>query len=192
MDFKKKLNVLDPETRKSMEKILEDLARNINYLYTIATIDEKTGIYNNKFFNKLAESEIEKAKRGMALSLLIIDLDNFKRINDKYGHIIGDKMLEHFAKILKKTVRKYDIYSRFGGEEFFVLFPGTSMTRAKKVADRIRKKIELDTLMKKRGLTISGGIAQYKQKDNIKTLSKRADKALYKAKKQGKNRIETE
>lgn len=192
MDFKKKLKVLNPEIRKNMEKILKDLEKNIDYLYTIATIDEKTGIYNNKFFNQLAEIEISKAKRGMPLSLLIIDIDNFKKLNDTYGHLTGDKILENIAQALKKSVRKYDIYSRFGGEEFFVLLPNTIIKRAVIVANRIRKNIEQFPLFKRYKITISGGVSQYKKNDSLSKLSNRADKALYKAKHKGKNRIETE
>lgn len=156
MDFKKKLEVLNPEVKKNLERILKDLEKNIEYLYTIATIDEKTGVYNNKFFNTLAEMELEKAKRGKALSLLIIDLDKFKNINDKYGHLTGDKILEKLGKILKKEVRKYDIVSRFGGEEFFILFPNTNLSKAKTIANRIRKKVEKNQIMEKYSTTFSG------------------------------------
>ncbi len=192
MNFKQKLKVLNPEIRKSMETLIKDLEKNIDYLYTIATIDEKTGLYNNKFFSTLSEIEIAKAKRGMPLSLLIIDLDKFKRLNDTYGHLLGDKVLERLAVVLKKQVRKYDIISRFGGEEFFVLFPNTNLAKAKNVSNRIRKAVEGDKFMKKYSVTMSGGVSQFREKDTIKKIVERADKALYKAKENGRNRIEIE
>lgn len=191
MDFKRKLKVLDPKVKKSIELLLKDLERNIDYLYTIATIDEKTGLYNNKFFNQLAENEIEKAKRGEKLSLLIIDLDKFKNLNDTYGHLIGDKVLEELARVLRKTVRKYDIVSRFGGEEFFVLFPNTNLQRARKASERIRKAVELDKFMKKYSVTMSGGVTQFKKGDSLTKMAKRADKALYVSKDSGRNRVMT-
>jgi diguanylate cyclase (GGDEF)-like protein len=192
MDFKKKLRVLNPEVRKSFMNLLKELEKNIDYLYTIATIDEKTGLYNNKFFNTLSKIELEKAKRGKSMSLLVIDLDKFKRVNDTYGHLVGDKILERLAKILLEQVRKYDIVSRFGGEEFFVLFPDTNLKKAKKVAERLRKRVEGDKFMKKYTTTMSGGVSEYGKGDSINKMTKRADKALYKAKENGRNRIEVE
>ena len=190
MDFQKKLSVLNPQAKKNISKLIKEIEKNIDYLYEIATIDEKTGVYNNKFFKTISEMELDKAKRGGQLSILIIDLDNFKKLNDTYGHLIGDKMLQRLGEVLKQNTRKYDIVSRFGGEEFIILLPNTQIKRAKLVCERLRKNVEIDKEMSKYSVTMSGGLTEYKKGDSIKKMQIRADKAVYKAKKLGKNRIE--
>ena len=191
MDFEKKLKVLNPAVKKNLTKLIKELEKNIEYLYEIATIDEKTGVYNNKFFKTVSEMELDKVKRGIdPLSLLILDIDNFKKLNDTYGHIVGDKMLKCLGTVMKENTRKYDIISRFGGEEFIILLPNTNIKRAITVCDRIRKKVQEDNEMVKYKVTISGGLTEYKKGDSIKRMQVRADKAVYQAKKLGKNRIE--
>lgn len=191
MDFKSKLKALDPAAKENISKLLKEIEKNIDYLYELATIDEKTGLYNNKFFKTVSEMELDKTKRGIGpLSLLIIDLDDFKKLNDAHGHFTGDKVLKRLGSVLKEETRKYDIASRFGGEEFLILLPNTNLKRAKVVCERLRKKIQLDKEMKKYKVTMSGGLTQYKKTDTINKMQLRADKALYKAKKLGKNRIE--
>lgn len=191
MDFEKKLKILNPEVKKKLSKLIKEIEKNIDYLYDLATIDEKTGVYNNKFFKTLSEMELDKAKRKIGpLSLMIIDLDNFKKLNDTYGHLIGDKMLKRLGFVLKENTRKYDIVSRFGGEEFVILLPNTNIKRAKVVCERLRKKVQLDNEMGKYFVTLSGGLTEYKNRDSVKKMQLRADKAVYLAKKKGKNRIE--
>ncbi len=193
MNINQKLKSLSPEIRKNFEKTLEQLKKHINILYELATIDEKTGVYNNKFFKTISEREIEKARRGIEpLSLLIVDLDHFKKINDIYGHLIGDLILKRIGFILKENTRKYDLVSRFGGEEFIVLFPNTSSSRAKMVSERIRRKVKEDKYMSKYKVTISGGLCEHEKNDTINKMKKRADKALYEAKHNGRDRIETQ
>ncbi|MEK6908747.1 MAG: GGDEF domain-containing protein [Nanoarchaeota archaeon] len=191
MDFQKKLRVLDPAVKKNITKLIKEIEKNIDYLYEIATIDEKTGVYNNKFFKTISEMELDKTKRGIGpLSLLIIDLDNFKKLNDKYGHLIGDKILHRLGFVLKENTRKYDIVSRFGGEEFIILLPNTTLKRAKVVCERLRKKVQDDSEMSKYSVTMSGGLTEYRKGDSVKRMQIRADKAVYKAKILGKNRLE--
>src|SRR3989344_3726891 len=191
MDFEKKLRVLNPAVKKNLTKLIKELEKNIDYLYEIATIDEKTGVYNNKFFKTVSEMELDKVNRGIGpLSLLILDLDNFKKLNDTYGHMIGDKMLKRLGLVMKENTRKYDIISRFGGEEFIILLPNTNIKRAITVCNRLRIKIQQDKETIKYRVTISGGLTEYKKGDSIKRMQQRADKALYQAKKLGKNRIE--
>ena len=193
MDFEKKLRVLDPAMRKNFSKLINQLKENIEILYELATIDEKTGVYNNKFFKTISEMELEKARRGIEeLSLIIVDLDHFKKINDTYGHMMGDAILKKLGTILKDSTRKYDIVSRFGGEEFIVLFPNTNLQRARKVSERLRRDVEKDKEMMKYKVTISGGLSTYHKNDNVTRMKQRADKALYRAKHNGRNRIETE
>lgn len=191
MNLKEKLKVLDPKVKSNLSIILRQLESNIDLLYELATIDEKTGVYNNKFFKTISEMELDKAKREIGpLSLMILDLDNFKKLNDTYGHLIGDEILKRLALVLKNNIRKYDIVSRFGGEEFVILLPNTQIKRAKLVCERIRREVQNDRELKKYSVTFSGGLTEYKKGDSVKKMQLRADKAVYRAKKKGKNRIE--
>ncbi len=192
MDFNKKLKLLNPEARKKMSSLIEELKNSIDYLYEIATIDEKTGVYNHNFFKTISEIELSKAKRGLEpLSLLMIDIDDFKKINTNYGHLTGDAILKRIGDLLKDSLRKYDIVSRFGGEEFIVLFPETTLQRAKMVSERLRKKVLADKKLKRYNVTFSGGLTEYQKNDNLIKIKSRADKSLYVAKNKGKNRIES-
>jgi len=188
--MKKKINTLDPRFKKQIKDLLENMHESISLLYEAATHDEKTGLYNNKFFETMLDMEIEKAKRKQQkLSLMLIDIDFFKKINDTYGHIKADDLLERLAKVIQKQIRKSDIAARFGGEEFIILLPETSLDKAKKLASRLKTAIHKDNVLKKHKLTISGGITQFKLKDTKKRLKQRVDKALYQAKKQGRDRF---
>lgn len=190
-EVEKKLHALHPEFRKKFTELMSMMEESISLLYDAAIHDEKTGLYNNKFFETILDAELEKAKRGQQkLSLFMIDLDFFKNINDTYGHVKADELLARFANILKKQIRKSDIAARFGGDEFVVLLPETNLTKAKKFAERVRKKVESDNILKKHNFTISGGVTQFREKgDSKKRLKERIDKALYKAKKQGRGRF---
>lgn len=185
----KKLSALDPRFRKKITDLFEAMNESISLLYDAATHDEKTGLYNNKFFETILDMEIDKAKRGNGqLSLMMLDIDFFKKINDKYGHMKADVFLERLAKILVESIRKYDIAARFGGEEFIVLLPGTSLNKAEKLANRIRLIIEEDGVLKKPKLTVSVGITEFRNKDSKKAFKQRADKALYQAKRTGRDK----
>ena len=188
----KKLSALDPRFRKKINELFYSMHESISLLYEAATHDEKTGLYNNKFFESVFEMEIEKAKRGQQkLSLVIIDIDYFKKTNDKYGHIKSDKLLKKLAEVIKNHVRKSDVVARFGGEEFIVLLPETSIEKAKKFCLRLKKSIHLDNMLKKHGITVSGGITQFKSKgDSGEKMKQRADKALYQAKNTGRDRVD--
>ena len=162
----------------------------VSWLYELATRDEKTELYNNKFFESILGMEMEKAQRGYGkLCLFIIDIDFFKKINDKYGHIKADELLKKLASVLKKQLRKSDIAARFGGEEFFVLLPETDLDKAKKIISRFKASIKSDKTLRRYGITVSGGLTQYKEKDTEKSFKERADKALYTAKKTGRNKF---
>ena len=166
------------------------MSESISTLYDLATRDEKTGLYNFKFFNSVFDMELEKARRKkQKLSLFIIDIDFFKKINDTYGHIQADELLKRLADVVQKQLRISDILARFGGEEFVVLLPETSLTKAKKLTSRIRTKIKENKILKKYNLTVSGGITEYKERDNKKKMKERADKALYKAKNSGRDKF---
>ncbi|MCL5018535.1 MAG: GGDEF domain-containing protein [Candidatus Pacearchaeota archaeon] len=187
--IEKKLSALDPRFQKKIQDLFQSINESVSLLYETATHDEKTGLYNNKFFETLLEMEVEKAKRGQQkLSLIMIDIDFFKMINDRYGHIKADDLLKKLADVMKKNVRKSDIVSRFGGEEFTILLPETDLEKAKTFSLKLRKLVHADKTLKRYNVTISGGITQFrKEKDNLKKFKERADKALYQAKHKGRD-----
>lgn len=185
-----KLSALDPRFRKKIQDLFKSIDDSVSMLYEVATHDEKTGLYNNKFFDTLLDMEIEKAERGQQkLSLIMTDIDFFKKLNDTHGHIKADDLLKRLADVLKQQIRKSDIVARFGGEEFVILLPETNLEKAKKFAARLRRAIHSDAILKKYKLTVSGGIAQYKNKDSKKKFKERVDKALYMAKESGRDKF---
>jgi diguanylate cyclase (GGDEF)-like protein len=121
------------------------------------------------------------------ISLCMIDIDNFKKINDKYGHGVGDNVLKTFAKEVKKILRKSDIIIRFGGEEFLVVLPNTNIDNAEILANKICT--HFNNLNKEVHFTVSIGIAEYKNNNSIDDLISEADKCLYLAKENGKNQV---
>lgn len=158
-------------------------------LYNLSTTDSLTKLYNRRHVEHILEKEIERAKRyNSKLSILVIDLDNFKMINDTYGHYIGDEVLLETARILRETTRKCDYIGRLGGEEFLVILPSTSLENAIVVAERIRMRISETSIENQIKFTCSIGIAEY-QGESLHDLIIKADKLLYTAKKQGKNRV---
>lgn len=186
----KKISALDPKFKKKIEELFETMNQSISMLYDAATHDEKTGLYNSKFFDNMVDLEIEKVKRGYEkLSIMMVDIDFFKQINDKYGHIKADEILVRLARIFERTLRKSDIISRFGGEEFFMLLPGTNLEKAKRLTSRLRTNIKKDSLLKKHKVTVSGGLTEFKSKDTKKNFITRADKALYQAKNSGRDKF---
>jgi len=185
-----KLHALDPRFRKKVEELFDTIIESFSSLYEVATHDEKTGLYNNKFFETILDIEMEKAKRGQEkLSLMITDIDFFKKINDTYGHMKADELLRRLAEVIQKQIRKSDIVARFGGEEFIILLPETNLEKANLFAVRLKRAIHADAVLKKHKLQVSGGITQYKEKDNKKKLKERVDKALYQAKETGRDKF---
>ncbi|MDD5012532.1 MAG: GGDEF domain-containing protein [Candidatus Nanoarchaeia archaeon] len=189
--IKKKLSALDPRFRKKIEELFESMSESVSMLYEVATHDEKTGLYNNKFFETLLDMEIEKAKRGQQkLSMIIIDIDFFKKVNDKYGHMKADELLKKLADVIRKNVRKSDIAARFGGEEFIILLPETDLEKAKSFSLKLRRLVHADKTLKKHKLTVSGGVTQFRTKeDSKKKFKERVDKALYNAKSIGRDKF---
>ena len=186
--------VLHPKFKEKMGKIFGEMSnlqkKHISDLYDLATRDEKTGLYNSRFFENILEMEMEKAQRGyQKLCLFIIDIDFFKKINDKYGHIKGDELLKRLAHVIKKQLRLSDVAARFGGEEFFILLPQTDLGKSKLITARIREAIKSDPVLKKYKMTVSGGLTCYAEKDTEKSFKERADKAMYKAKETGRDRF---
>ncbi len=190
-DFDEKLGALDPRFKEKITHLLESMHESVSMLYEAATHDEKTGLYNNKFFETILDMEIEKAKRGkQKLSIIMTDIDFFKKINDTLGHIKADEILKKLAELSKKQARKSDVTARFGGEEFVILLPETNLEKAKKFAARLKRAIHSDKFLKRYNVTVSGGISQYRDKESKQRFKERVDKALYKAKKAGRDRFE--
>ncbi len=153
--------------------------------------DSLTDIYNKRAFEEILESLIANAKRySRPLSIIIFDIDNFKSINDEFGHKTGDKVLSKLANIIKSSIRKGDIFCRVGGEEFVILCPETDEKSAFKVAEKIRKLVERTAFSDVGKITISLGIAEYKNNQTKEDFFKSADTAMYFAKNSGKNRSE--
>ncbi len=163
-------------------------------MYKMAITDPLTDLYVSRFFLTRLEQEIEKAKRYKGkFSLLFLDIDHFKKFNDRYGHQMGDKALIHLANIMEKTTRSADICGRYGGEEFVILLPETPKNKAAVLARRLRKKVSESGFRvkgKRYKITVSIGVAEYTPGvDKVQKIIKKADKKLYMAKKQGRNRV---
>lgn len=170
-------------------------ARLFSEVQRLATLDDLTGILNRRQLFIEGRREFSRAKRyHRPLSLLMIDLDHFKEINDTFGHATGDEILKSLAHTLRKTIRDVDIFGRYGGEEFVLVLPETSKREAKSIAERLRKIIEQTLFSTPAGeihTTISIGVAQ--QTEDVQTfeeLLERADQALYRAKNGGRNQVE--
>ncbi|MFZ7103068.1 MAG: GGDEF domain-containing protein [Peptococcaceae bacterium] len=153
--------------------------------------DFLTGIYNRTFYSEHLLHEIHKAERYYnGLFLIMLDIDHFKRVNDTYGHDIGDHVLKELTSLINNHIRKSDIFSRIGGEEFVVILADTDRPNALALGEKIRKLVEGHSFERAGEITISIGIAEYIKGDTGDSLFKRADNALYKAKSQGRNRVE--
>lgn len=162
-------------------------------LKRLAETDELTGLYNRRRVSRLLEEEMERSLRyELPLSVIVFDIDDFKRVNDDFGHDVGDAVLAGLAKLAKDTVRQSDELARWGGEEFLVVAPETSRSGSRKLADRLREAIEEYEFEAGERVSASFGVSKLRPRDSATTLVKRADVALYRAKTRGKNRVETE
>ncbi len=169
----------------------EALERANRLLEHQATTDTLTGIANRQKFNGAIAAEMSKARRhSVPLSLIMFDIDNFKTINDTYGHKVGDIILRELAALVSASMRPGDIFARWGGEEFVVLLPYADGEGAENLAERLRIKVELNSFSIVGTVTCSFGAAQFRNEDNEDSFLRRTDEALYNAKKKGKNRVE--
>jgi len=156
-----------------------------------AFTDELTNIYNRAYFNEELFKQIAICKREKAtFSFIMLDIDKFKDFNDTYGHQIGDEVLKDLARIINNHTRATDTFARWGGEEFVKILPNTNLNDAKKVAEHLRSIVEYHTFVDGLKVTCSFGVSEFKDSDNGQTILKRADDALYKAKENGRNRVE--
>ncbi len=167
----------------------------ISELRRLATTDLLTGLGNRAHFMESAETELRRAARfHRALAVLMLDIDFFKRINDRYGHAAGDEALRLFSRVLTRETRAVDVLGRLGGEEFAVILPETGLDAAEQVAERVRLAIEEASFSFQGSdpirYTVSAGIALHAPGDTLDTLLANADEALYRAKHKGRNRVE--
>ncbi len=164
-------------------------------LENMALTDGLTGLYNRRYFDMFYENIFNQSSRyGILLTLIMCDIDHFKKINDTYGHDKGDEVLKEIANILKSNTRKTDIASRFGGEEFMVCLPSTEITSALDIARKIKQMVLKVKMKDIKKVSISMGVTFYRKEFENKPneLLKRLDDLLYEAKKRGRNRIISE
>lgn len=194
---------IDELVRIPIEKLelrgrMDILLRARFYTYMLAQetmLDPLTGAYNKNYFYEAAQKELEHFHRyGRKFSIVFIDIDDFKKINDKYGHITGDIVLKTLAQKLKNYIRKGDWVCRFGGEEFVLLLHGANSENALAIAERIRQEIAKEEIKTYAGktisITISAGIATVTDTTkNLQEMIDKADIAMYKAKQSGKNKV---
>jgi len=168
-------------------------ARLIERLVDLATTDPLTGVANRREFFLSGENELKRAARyNESPSVIMLDLDYLKRINDTYGHSIGDQALKELARVCKSCARGFDLVARFGGDEFIILLPETTASQALSFTERLRQQIAglvFATPAAPIGITASIGVAEYQKNDTLQTLIERADQGLYQAKVNGRNRV---
>jgi diguanylate cyclase (GGDEF)-like protein len=181
-----KIKALQDELKKSNELLKE-----------LSNTDPLTHLYNRRHLTKTLNSELIRAQRsGNCLSLVMLDIDHFKKINDTYGHQNGDKVLSAIAKLTQAQLRCYDLAARYGGEEFVLVLPGTPLAGGEEVARRLRNQVQtisFEPPMENLTVTISLGVALFPSPsvNDMESLIRQADEALYRAKQNGRNRIET-
>jgi diguanylate cyclase (GGDEF)-like protein len=155
-----------------------------------ARTDALTGLFNRRMFQEMLSDEINRVKRyGRPLSLVMIDIDHFKKCNDTYGHPVGDEVIRMVSRTIKSMIRTTDRAFRYGGEEFAILLPETSSGNGYTLSERLRITIEADRSVKGPSITISSGITEFAATDTPESFVKRADTCLYSAKESGRNRV---
>jgi two-component system cell cycle response regulator len=182
-------------TQVRKKRYTERLRDNVQMSIEMAITDPLTGLYNRRYMESHIGTLVEQAAtRGKPLTVLVLDIDYFKSINDTHGHDAGDDVLREFAIRIRKSIRGIDLACRYGGEEFVVVMPETDMAVATVVAERLRRRIASEPFPIQQGartvdVTISIGLAALGRDDNAARVIKRADQALYRAKRDGRNRV---
>jgi len=166
------------------------LLKSYQKLKKVAITDQLTGLYNRHYIFSKLEEEIKRARRfDRSLCVILIDIDNFKQINDKYGHNVGDKVLQIVANLIRKNVRRIDTVGRLGGEEIIIICPDTNEKGGRILGEKIRLLIEKIKGENIPPVTVSIGVATFSPLDSSYELIKKADIALYRAKRSGKNKV---
>ena len=196
--FKKSqdLNVLLYKYQFELEDLVknrtQELEEKTEILEELANIDPLTGSYNRRKFLEAAENELKRFKRhGQHFSICMIDIDNFKNINDKFGHDVGDYVIKTIADMVTAEIRTTDSFARWGGEEYIILLPETDIDGSEKLADKIVNLISDYDFINVKKVTISLGVTTIEnESDDVDKIIKRADKGLYQAKNSGKNQYQ--
>jgi two-component system cell cycle response regulator len=182
-------------TQIKKKRYTERLRDNVQMSIEMAITDALTGLFNRRYMETHVGTLVEQAaSRGKPLTVLVLDIDYFKSINDTWGHDTGDDVLREFAVRIKKSIRGIDLACRYGGEEFVVVMPETDMAVATMVAERLRRRIASEPFLIQQGtktieVTISIGLAALERDEDAAKVFKRADQALYRAKRDGRNRV---
>ena len=184
-------NILKNHTSE-LHELVDILKEKMRHLEVMTSTDVLTGLGNRRMLDQRFAEETNRIRRHntATFSLAIIDIDNFKQVNDKYGHLVGDEILKSLADELAELVRNSDTAVRWGGEEFAVLLPNTGLASAVEFAQRFRSLIDQKKFVKKIKLTVSIGVGEFVPDEDEKTYFKRVDRALYRAKSNGKNCVE--
>jgi diguanylate cyclase len=178
-------------------KEMEQLRNELTHVRVAANTDGLTGLLNRRAFDE-ALIELVKNATTKNACLAILDIDHFKRVNDSFGHLIGDKVIKYFATLLTKHAAEHHYVARYGGEEMAIIMPDTTLTEAFNLIEQIRKVLDKSQLKHKGEtetigkVTVSAGIASLKAVDTAYTFTERADNALYRAKETGRNKVVTE
>lgn len=175
---------------KHATSLENDLEKKLREITVMSVTDSLTNIFNRRKFTDSLLSEVSKAlKNGSALSLIIFDIDNFKQINDKYGHDYGDFVLVTSVSIIKKVLLNSSVFARWGGDEFTILLPGIDAQQAVKIAQAAREELHNHYLNIHREVSCSFGVTELLKEDSVKSFIVRADNALYEAKNSGRNSV---
>lgn len=177
-------------------RLMQQSRANQEELERLANFDSLTGLHNRRAILHRLDEHIKQVRRYEGeLSLIMLDIDYFKKVNDQYGHLIGDEVLENVAVLMQQNVRNTDSVGRYGGEEFIIVLSETDLSLALIVAERLRNAIEAAEMRDSEGnmfgITVSQGVSSYKPGEDKQSLISRADDALYRAKQNGRNRVET-
>ena len=190
-DLNEDLENLVQQRTEELETINNELTKEKLVLQQLSSRDSLTGLYNRFKLEESFEYEQKQSRRyNTELSVILMDIDDFKSVNDNYGHNVGDIFLKEIAEILKTSFRDVDTVGRWGGEEFLILLPKTNLADSKQIAEEVRKKIELYSFAEIDNRTASFGVATHINNESLSNLLNRADKALYTAKENGRNRVE--
>jgi diguanylate cyclase (GGDEF)-like protein len=159
-------------------------------LKQLATIDSLTKVYNRYKINEIIEQQIARSKRyGETFSVVMFDIDYFKKVNDTYGHYVGDLVLKKLSELISQNIREVDSFGRWGGEEFMLLLHKANKAEAVYIAEKLRKMIENFSIENRYKITISIGVTSFVKNDTKTSLLERVDQALYASKKGGRNRV---
>lgn len=187
---------VEERTRELNQALIDvgDLAAQLNeslqQVEHLAVTDTLTETFNRRKFDEVVTTEHQLAVHEQSpFSLIMLDIDHFKKVNDRYGHSVGDKVLRHLSRLIRGLIRQGDLLIRWGGEEFLVLLPTTQLEEAGPFAERIRREVEKEQFPEAGFITISLGVAQLRQGDSTDALLRRVDTALYQAKQKGRNRV---